>query len=79
MRHFWVTWAGRAAATVNAPTKDEARALAAETAPNVLAVRELPYPRAPVINPDGTPAFCFVKTDECLDKTSCPRRRACDD
>lgn len=78
MAHYWVTWSGRAAATVNAKTRDEARTIAEAAAPGVSDVRQLPYPRSPQLNqpPNGCPSFCFGR-NECLDKTACPQRRAC--
>jgi hypothetical protein len=77
MAHYWVTWRGRNGATVNAPTKDEAKTIATAEG-EVLEVHQLPYPRHPQVNPDGCPSFCFGGK-ECLDRTSCPRARACDD
>lgn len=77
MAHFWVTWRGRGSATINAKTKDEAKTIAAEHG-DVVEAFELPYPRSPQLNRDGTPSFC-IGGSECLDRTSCPRRRACSD
>ena len=79
MAHFWVTWNGRGPATINAPTKEEARTLG-EVHGVVKDVLQLPYPRRPQLNQEegGCPSFCFGD-NECFDRTSCPRRRACDD
>jgi hypothetical protein len=77
MGYYWVTWRGRAAATVLANTADAAKEIA-KAEGEVLDARQLPYPRHPQLNPEenGCPAFCYGRS-ECLDKTACPQRSAC--
>ena len=75
MAHFWVTFNGRAACTVNAATKNAAREFA-EAEGVILEIHEIPYPRHPQLNDQGTPSFCYGKS-ECFGKTACPNRYAC--
>ena len=87
MSHYWAQFSDRGAGCIEvdgspyeAATKEKARAIA-ETLGTVTSVDVLPYPRTPHIGGERsqTPAFCFGDLRECLGRTACPRRRACDD
>lgn len=79
---FWVTFKGRAAACVEAPTEADARtAAAAITGAEVVAVKRIPYAATPRLSPFShpkygvMPAFCF-RPEQCRG-TSCPQRLSC--
>ena len=75
MAHYWVQWSGRSAATVTAPTAEEARSIAAMHG-DVTKIDQLPYPRDPQLNAGGCPSFCYGRS-ECLGRTACPQRHSC--
>ena len=79
---FWLTFAGRRAACMEAPTEEGARRdAAALTGHQVLTAKRIPYPAAPRLRPfehpkhGVMPAFCF-RPEQCRG-TSCPQRYAC--
>jgi putative SOS response-associated peptidase YedK len=84
-RSWWLTFGGRPAGCVEAPTEADAGAIAVEaTGHSPTSVRPLPYPADPRINTydDPTtgvsPSFCLHPA-ECAGHTACPRRPSCVD
>lgn len=74
---WWVVF-DRGAACVEG-TEAEARAIAERECGPVREIHALPYPRRPRLGPTtDCPSFCYGGA-ECLGKSSCPQRRACDD
>lgn len=75
---FWVDFKDRQSACVEAPTEAEATEIAAGFG-TVVKVQTLPYPRSPRLGPKtDCPSFCYGGS-ECLGRTCCPKKRACDD
>lgn len=83
MSQFWMTFKGRGAACMEAPTEQEARTDAAVlTGAEVLTCHVLPYPAEPRLRPyidpkwGKYPAFCF-RPESCKGKTACPQNYSC--
>lgn len=82
-RPYWLTFNGRAAACMEAPTEEEAREDAtALTGCEVLTVKSLPYPANPRLRAfdhpqyGSIPALC-MHGDKCAGRGSCPRPYSC--
>lgn len=80
---YWMTFKGHAAACMEAPSEEEARADAAElTGSEVITCDRLPCPATPRLRPykdekyGVCPAFCF-RPKECKGKTACPQNYSC--
>lgn len=79
MQPFWIDFEDRASACIEAKTKEEALALAAAFG-KPKSADVLPYPRTPRLGAKSDcPSFCFGDLRDCLGRTACPRRHACDD
>jgi hypothetical protein len=76
---FWVTFADRQSACIEAADEGSARQLArCLTGREATAVHVLPYPADPRLTQSETPSLCFQPT-RCIGRTSCPRRTSCSD
>lgn len=80
MKHFWIKFSHHAPGCVDAENADEAKRIAKEeTGHEATSAQVLPYPAPPRIHTQSDcPAFCYTP-GECAGRTSCPKRRSCDD
>jgi hypothetical protein len=84
MPAFWITFAGRKPACVEADDKASAEDLAKRLTDggDVRLVQTLPYPAEPRLNRvhhhqyGPSPSFCY-RPETCAGRTSCPQRRSC--
>lgn len=91
MKPWWLHFAGRRPACVEAEDEATARKLGAELGgAAVTSCWRIPYPSEPRLNrvsakgADGKdwgpcPSFCHDPDGACRGKTACPQRHACDD
>ena len=85
MTPFWIKFETGAPGCVEAQTLDEAKAIAEQiTGRKATGGDCLPYPASPRLNTHSygghgpCPSFCYTPA-ECAGRSSCPKRRACDD
>jgi hypothetical protein len=78
MTPYWIHFAGRSAACVEADSEAKATEIAETLTGNkVTSCRILPYPANPRIGEQsGCPPFCY-RPEQCAGRTSCPRCPAC--
>jgi hypothetical protein len=83
MRAFWLTFQGKPAGCVEAPSEAEARAIGeADRGTPALTCDGIPYPANPRINKHidpkwgVCPAFCY-SPERCKGRTCCPQNYSC--
>lgn len=83
MKAWWLTFDSHEPGCVEAPTAEEASAIADKLIGYVAtSVKSLPYPASPRINiyksegGDNCPSFCF-QPQTCAGRSSCPKLRSC--
>lgn len=83
MKTFWLTFQGKPAGCVEAPSEEEARAIAeADRGTPALTCDGIPYPANPRINKHidpkfgVCPSFCY-SPEKCKGRGCCPQNYSC--